>query len=127
MDIKFNIKGLSIIRGQIKADDVDVGFSCTEGETANCNECSLELLENPAVQGLLKKFTDEVSFKPQCNDINQARPNRNREDQGNRNAQPHDRHEQQAQRAQEMRRQQDEAVMKMLQQIANQLDRLARH
>lgn len=64
MDIKFNIKGLSIIRGQIKADDVDVGFSCTEGETANCNECSLELLENPAVQGLLKKFTDEVSFKP---------------------------------------------------------------
>lgn len=119
MDIKLNIKGLSVIRGQIKVDDLDVGFSCSEGETVNCNEASLEMLNNPAVQGFLKKLTEEVSFKPQCNDINQARPNRNREAQGNRNAQTHDRHE--------MRRQQDEAVMKMLQQIANQLDRLARH
>lgn len=64
MDIKFNIKGLAIVRGQIKVEDIDIGFSCTEGETANCNECSLELLNSPAVQGLIKKFTDEVSFKP---------------------------------------------------------------
>lgn len=64
MDIKFNIKGLSVIRGQIKVDSVDVGVSATEGETLNSNECFIELLDNPAVQGLLKKFTDEVSFKP---------------------------------------------------------------
>lgn len=64
MDIKFNIKGLAIVRGQIRVEDIDIGFSCTEGETANCNECSLELLNSPAVQGLIKKFTDEVSFKP---------------------------------------------------------------
>lgn len=64
MDIKFNIKGLNVIRGQIKAEDIDVGISCSEGETLNSNECILELFDNPAVQGLLKKFTDEVSFKP---------------------------------------------------------------
>lgn len=64
MDIKLNIKGLAVVRGQIKVDDIDIGFSCTEGETANCNECSLELLDNPAIQGLIKKFTEEVNFKP---------------------------------------------------------------
>lgn len=64
MDIKLSIKGLSVIRGQIKAESMDVGFSCTEGETANCNECSLELLNNPAVQGLIRKFTNEVNFAP---------------------------------------------------------------
>lgn len=64
MDIKFNIKGLSVIRGQIKVDDIDVGVSATEGETLNSNECILELLDNPAVQGLIKKFTNEVNFAP---------------------------------------------------------------
>lgn len=124
MDIKLNIKGLSVIRGQIKVDDLDVSFSCSEGETVNCNEASLEMLNNPAVQGFLKKLTEEVSFKPSQP---QQKTAANNDVEGNRNAQTHDRHEQQAQRAQEMRRQQDEAVMKMLQQIANQLDRLARH
>ena len=100
--------------------DVHVSIDCSAEELAIA-------LADPVYQKLGEKLISEVSFKPQCNDINQARPNRNREAQGNRNAQTHDRHEQQAQRAQEMRRQQDEAVMKMLQQIANQLDRLARH
>lgn len=118
VDIKLNIKGLAIIRGQIKVDDLDVGFSCSEGETVNCNEASLEMLNNPAVQGFLKKLTEEVSFKPTkgTTDV-----------ESKLSAQTHDRHEQQAQRAQEMRRQQDEAVMKMLQRVADQLDRLARH
>ena len=100
--------------------DVHVSIDCSAEELAIA-------LADPVYQKLGEKLISEVSFKPQCNDINQARPNRNREAQGNRNAHTHDRHEQQAQRAQEMRRQQDEAVMKMLQQIANQLDRLARH
>ena len=64
MDIKFNIKGLSVIRGQIKVEDLDIGVSATEGETLNSNECIIELLDNPAVQGLIKKFTEEVNFKP---------------------------------------------------------------
>lgn len=64
MDIKFNVKGLSIIRGQIKVDDIDVGVSATEGETLNSNECILEIIENPAVQRLINKFTEEVNFKP---------------------------------------------------------------
>lgn len=65
MDIKFNIKGLNVIRGQIKAEGIDVGFTLTEGETLNSNECFIELLDNPAVQKLINKFTDEVSFKKQ--------------------------------------------------------------
>ena len=64
MDIKLSIKGLSVIRGQIKVETVDVGCSCTEGETLNSNECFIELLDNPAVQGLIKKFTSEVNFAP---------------------------------------------------------------
>lgn len=64
MDIKFNIKGLSVIRGQIKVEDLDIGVSATEGETLNSNECIIEILENPAVQKLIEKFANEVSFKP---------------------------------------------------------------
>lgn len=64
MDIKFNIKGLNVIRGQIKVEDLDISVSSTEGETLNSNECILELLDNPAVQGLIKKFTNEVNFAP---------------------------------------------------------------
>lgn len=64
MDIKFNIKGLNVIRGQIKVEDLDVGISCSEGEVLNSNECFIELLDNPTVQKLINKFTDEVSFKP---------------------------------------------------------------
>lgn len=64
MDIKLNINGLSIIRGQIKAENIDVGFSATEGETLNSNEWVLELLDNPAVKRLVEKFANEVSFKP---------------------------------------------------------------
>lgn len=65
MDIKFNIKGLNVIRGQIKVEDLDVGISCSEGEVLNSNECVIELLDKvPAVQGLIKKFTSEVNFAP---------------------------------------------------------------
>ena len=64
MDIKFNIKGLNVIRGQIKVEDLDVGISCGEGEVLNSSECFIELLDNPTVQKLINKFTDEVSFKP---------------------------------------------------------------
>lgn len=64
MDIKFNIKGLSIVRGHVKIEDLDVGISLSEDETLNSNECVLELLDSPAVQELIKKFTNEVSFKP---------------------------------------------------------------
>ena len=109
----------AVVKG-VPAADVKCNIECTAEELS-------VMLSDPVYQKLGEKLISEVSFKPQCNDISQARPNRNREAQGNRNAQTHDRHEQQAQRAQEMRRQRDEAVMKMLQQIANQLDRLARH
>ena len=115
--MKFNFN--MAIKG-LPTADIRCEFECSPDELSM-------LISDPVYQGIGQKLINEVSFKPQCNDINQARPNRNREAQGNRNAQTHDRHEQQAQRAQEMRRQQDEAVMKMLQQIANQLDRLARH
>ncbi len=64
MDIKFNIKGLSIVRGHIKAESMDVGFSLSEDETLNSNECFIEMLDNPTIQKLINKFTDEVSFKP---------------------------------------------------------------
>lgn len=64
MDIKFNIKGLSVIRGQIKVDDIDFGVSGSSEEVINANESIIELIDNPAVQRLINKFTDEVSFKP---------------------------------------------------------------
>ena len=64
MDIKFNVKGLSIIRGQIKIEDVDFGVSGSSEDVLNSNECILEIIENPAVQKLLEKFANEVSFKP---------------------------------------------------------------
>jgi len=64
MDIKFNIKGLSVIRGQIKVDDIDVGVSGSSEEVINANESIIELIDNPAVQRLINKFADEVSFKP---------------------------------------------------------------
>lgn len=64
MDIKLNIKGLSIVRGHVKAESMDVGFSLSEDETLNSNECVLELLDNPAVKRLVEKFANEVSFKP---------------------------------------------------------------
>lgn len=120
MDIKLNIKGLSVIRGQIKVDDLDVGFSCSEGETVNCNEASLEMLNNPAVQGFLKKLTEEVSFKPQCNDINQAQGNRNAQHQDNRKVY------QEAQQRQ-VQEHQNAAIQKMLETISRQLDHLANH
>lgn len=64
MDIKLNIKGLSVIRGQIKVEDIDFGVSGTSEEVINANESILELIDNPAVQRLINKFTEEVSFKP---------------------------------------------------------------
>lgn len=64
MDIKFNIKGLSVIRGQIKVEDIDFGVSGTSEEVLNSNECILELIDNPAVQRLINKFTEEVNFAP---------------------------------------------------------------
>lgn len=64
VDIKFSVKGLSIVRGHVKAESMDVGFSLSEDETLNSNECVLELLDNPAVKRLVEKFTDEVDFKP---------------------------------------------------------------
>lgn len=117
MDIKLNIKGLSVIRGQIKVDDLDVGFSCSEGETVNCNEASLEMLNNPAVQGFLKKLTEEVSFKP-------SQPQQN----NNRNAQHQDNRKvyQEAQQRQ-VQEHQNAAIQKMLETISRQLDRLANH